>query len=153
MRNIFQVKTGIQVPIHLMYLELGQVPARFQIQRFKLNFLQYILHQKETSLLYQMLMAQKENPIRNDWVSEVSELINDLGINLNFEDIRNMSRKCFRKLTKAKTSEAAFLEFKRKQENGSKGRTIRYGESLAMADYLCPNSHLSVQDQRDLFQI
>ena len=46
MRNIFQVKSGIQVPIHLMYLELGQVPARFQIQRFKLNFLQYMLQQK-----------------------------------------------------------------------------------------------------------
>ena len=46
MRNIFQVNTGIQVPIHLMYLELGQVPARFQIQRFTLNFLQYILQLK-----------------------------------------------------------------------------------------------------------
>ena len=59
MRNIFQVKTGIQVPIQLIYLELGQVPERFQIQRFKLNFLQYI----------------------------------------NFEEIRNMTRKCFRKLS------------------------------------------------------
>ena len=39
MRNIFQVKTGIQVPINLIYLELGQVPARYQIQRFNLNFL------------------------------------------------------------------------------------------------------------------
>ena len=27
MKNIFQVKTGIQVPLHLMYLDLGQVPA------------------------------------------------------------------------------------------------------------------------------
>ena len=45
------------------------------------------------------------------------------------------------------------MELKRKQENGGKGRTIRYGESLAMAVYLRPNSHLSVQDQRDLFQI
>ena len=64
-----------------------------------------------------------------------------------------MTRKCFRKLTKANILEAAFLELKRKQENGSKGRTIRYGKSLAMADYLCPNNQLSVQDQRDVFQI
>ena len=56
-------------------------------------------------------------------------------------------------MTKAKTLEAAFFELKRKQENGSKGRTIRYGKSLAMADYLCPNNHLSVQDQRDIFHI
>ena len=64
-----------------------------------------------------------------------------------------MTRNCFKKFTKTKTFEAAFLELKRKQENGSKGRTLRYGERLAMADYLCPNSHLSVQDQRDIFQI
>ena len=87
MRNIFQVKTGIQVPIHLMYLELGQVPARFKIQRFKLNFLQYILHQKQTSLLHQMLIAQKQNPVSGDWVSKVSKSLKDLGIGFDFEKI------------------------------------------------------------------
>ena len=153
MRNIFQVKTGIQVPIHLMYLELGLEPARFQVQRFKLNFLQYILHQKETSLLHKMLIGQKQNPTRGDWVLEVSESLKNLGINLDFEEIRIMTRKCLRKLTKAKAFEAAFLDLKRKQENGSKGQTLIYGNSLAMADYLCPNNQLSVQDQRDLFQI
>ena len=34
MRKIIGVKTGIQVPLHLMYLDLGQVPARFQVKRF-----------------------------------------------------------------------------------------------------------------------
>ena len=63
-----------------------------------------------------------------------------------------MTRKCFRKLTKAKAFEAAFLDLKRKQENGSKGWTLRYDKSLAIANYLCPNNQLSVQDQRDLFQ-
>ena len=45
MRKKFQVKTGIQVPIHIMYLDLGQVPARYQVMRYKVNFLQYLLHQ------------------------------------------------------------------------------------------------------------
>ena len=46
------------------YLTLGQVPGRFQIQRLKLNFLQYILQQNPASLLHQMLIAKKEHPIR-----------------------------------------------------------------------------------------
>ena len=100
-----------------------------------------------------MLIAQKQNPTRGDWVSDVCESLNSLGINLEFEEIKIMTRKYFRKLTKAKAFEAAFLDFKRKQENGSKGRTLRYDKSLAMADYLCLNKQLSVQDQRDLFQI
>ena len=48
MKNIFKAETGIQVPLHLMYLEGGQVPARYQIQRYKLNFLQYILTRQKT---------------------------------------------------------------------------------------------------------
>ena len=150
-RNIFQVKTGIQVPIHLMYLELGQAPARFQVQRLILNILQYILQQKETSLLHKN--SPKTEPKKGDWVLEVSESLKSLGINLEFEEIKIMTRKCIRKLTKTKAFKAAFLDLKRKQENGSKGQTLRYGKSLAMADYLCPSNQLSVQDQRDLFQI
>ena len=33
----------------LLYLETGQLPARFQIQVMQLNFLKYILHQKKIS--------------------------------------------------------------------------------------------------------
>ena len=56
-----------------------------------------------------MLIAQKQNPVSGDWVSEVSKSLKDLGIGFDFEEIRNMTRKCFRKLTKAKTLEAAFF--------------------------------------------
>ena len=37
MKNVFPVKTGIQVPLHIMYLDLGQVPARYQVKRYKVN--------------------------------------------------------------------------------------------------------------------
>jgi hypothetical protein len=47
LRSIFQANTGIQVPIHIMYLDGGQVPARYQISRFRVNFLHYILQQEE----------------------------------------------------------------------------------------------------------
>ena len=49
--NILKIKTVLQVPIHLMYLDLCQTPARYQINRFKMNFLQYMLQQEEESLL------------------------------------------------------------------------------------------------------
>ena len=35
MTNIFKAETGIHVPLHIMYLDAGQVPARYQIQRYK----------------------------------------------------------------------------------------------------------------------
>ena len=50
------------------------VPPRYTIKRFKLNFFQYILHQKELSLLYRMLEAQQKQPSRGDWFSKCSEI-------------------------------------------------------------------------------
>ena len=80
MRNVLQVKTGIQVPLHLMYLDLGQTPARYQIYRFKINFLQYILQQEKETLLFKMLDAQQIRPVRGDWFSDVRQIMQELNI-------------------------------------------------------------------------
>ena len=48
--------------IHLMYLELGWLPIRFIIQSRRLNFLKYILDQKETSLVKQVFNEQIAKP-------------------------------------------------------------------------------------------
>ena len=50
--------TDRSCPTHLLNLELGQNPARFQIKRMTLNFYQYILQQNDDSLLFSMLSAQ-----------------------------------------------------------------------------------------------
>ena len=39
-RNLLDLKAGIQVPLHMMYLDLGQEPACYQVKRFQVNFLQ-----------------------------------------------------------------------------------------------------------------
>ena len=65
-------KTDRSCPIHLMYLETGHTPARFQIKRMQINMFQYILKQKENSTLYSMLMEQIKNPVKNNFYSSVS---------------------------------------------------------------------------------
>ena len=62
MRLLF--KTDKSCSLHLLYLESGQLPARYQIKRMQLNMLQYILKQEEKLLLYTMLMAQIAEPIK-----------------------------------------------------------------------------------------
>ena len=46
----------------------------------KLVFYQYILQQEETSLLFRFLMAQKEEPRRGDWYSEVQQILKEFEI-------------------------------------------------------------------------
>ena len=73
MRLLFE--TDRSCPIHLMYLETGQVPARFQIKRMMLNFYHYILTQKENSLLKQMLEAQIKLPVKGEFYQTIKDII------------------------------------------------------------------------------
>ena len=41
---------------HLLWLEMGQVPTRYIIQEYKLNYLQYILKQNKKSLMYKFFI-------------------------------------------------------------------------------------------------
>ena len=49
----------------LKYLELGVIPIRFEIMKRKLLFLQYILKQDKNSMIYNVLKAIEENPVKN----------------------------------------------------------------------------------------
>ena len=64
-----------------------------------------------------------------------------------------MKRRDFRKISKTACEKIALSDLKQKQEKGSKGRNIQYEDKFMMADYLCPNNQLSVEDQRIVFQI
>ena len=78
MRLLFD--TDKSCSLHLMYLESGQVPARYQIKRMQLNMFQYILKQIEESLLYSMLMAQIVKPVKNDFYSTVCSILTEVNI-------------------------------------------------------------------------
>ena len=68
-------KTKLSCPWHLLYLEAGIMPARYQIHRQMLVFLQYILQQPKHSLMYKVYEAEKQSPTKGDWVSETSKLL------------------------------------------------------------------------------
>ena len=63
------LKTTKGCPINQLYLCLGQYPARFEIQKMRLLYLKYILHEEETSLLYKFFNLQLDMPTKGDWVS------------------------------------------------------------------------------------
>ena len=62
------------------YLELGIYPLRFEIMNWKILYLQYILKQNKTSMIYQVLKATLDNTIRNDFVQTCVKYLNDLKI-------------------------------------------------------------------------
>ena len=82
--------------IYQLYLESGQLDARFHIQQIKLIFYKYILSQKESSLLFNFLMAQKKQPKKVDWYSEIQCIIKKFELDISEEYIKRMPWKKFR---------------------------------------------------------
>ena len=72
----------------MFYLESGHLPARYYIKRIKLVFYQYILTQNENSLMFKFLMAQKKQPRRGDWYSEIQSIMEDFEITISDDEIK-----------------------------------------------------------------
>ena len=148
LRNI--LKTGRGCPIVQIYQELGQVPARFELQRLRLLFLKNILEQDINSMSYKFLYLQVEHPTRGDWVSTCLDDLKQLGITASLEDIKKMSKRRFNRILIEKTRQNASNYLEKKK--GIKGKEIIYTK-IEMADYLLPNSKLSINEKQRLFAI
>ena len=105
MRKILQTSRGC--PIIQLYLEIGQAPARFEIQKMRLLYLKYILDEEEDSILKKFLNLQFKEPVRRDWASTVMRDINELEINLSLEEIKNMTKTKFSRIQKIKIKKNA----------------------------------------------
>ena len=148
LRKIF--KTGSGCPIFQLYLESGHIPARFAIKRMKVIFFKYIISQDEGSLMFKLLMAQKNNRKRGDWYSEVKNIINELNISLNDEDIKKTTVFEFKKIVKEKTKVAALKYLKEMQRKDKKGAGINYN-SIELQDYWHSCANIKLEDQQFIF--
>ena len=87
----------------MLYLELGVIPIRFKIIERRLNFLWYILHEDEETLINMFLQAQLKSPVHGDWGQTCYKDLEELDISLTINDIERMSEQSFRRLVKEKT--------------------------------------------------
>ena len=144
LRKMFKTTKGC--PISQLYLESGHAPARYEIKKIRLLFLQYILQENPVSQICKFLKLQIENPTKGDWASCCLQNLKDLELEISFEDIRILTKTQFCKILKKSIKQKAFeyLIGKRK----SKGQEITYSE-LKMVEYLMPNmENLSIDDRR-----
>ena len=138
-------------PISQHYLEVGQYPARFEIQKMRVLYLKYILEEDEDSSLKKFLMLQLQEPSKGDWASTCMSDLKELNITQTFEEIKLMTKYKFSKMLKVKIRENALIYLTEKQ--GKKGGEIKYS-SLEMAEYLQPFSNeLSLEQKREMFSI
>ena len=119
----------------LKYFELGVFPIRYEIMKRKLSFLQYLLKEDKESMIYKMLKATQDNPLKNDFVLTCKKYMKILGIEFSFEQIEQMSKASLKKVLKEKTRQAAYKYLIDQKSKQSKISDIKYSE-LKMQLYL-----------------
>ena len=149
MRKILQTTKGC--PITQLYLEIGQVPARFEIQKMRILYLKNILDQEDDSSLKRFLNLQFQQPVRGDWASTVTNDLKEFEITMSLDEIKNLTKLQLTKLLKNKVKENAFRYLM--QKRGQKGGEISYNK-LEMAEYLLPyNASLTIEQKCELFAV
>ena len=149
MRKVIQTTKGC--PITNLYLEFGQIPARFEIIKMRLLFLKYILEQSKESNVKKMLNLQLEKPSSGDWASTCLSDIENINLKLTLEEIRTISKQKYLKTLKEKIKESALKYLLKKQ--GKKGSEISYS-SIEMSEYLQPfNKSLTIEQKREMFAV
>ena len=98
MRKVFNTTRGC--PIVQMYLEFSQIPARFEIMKIRLLFLQTILTEDENSMILKFINIQKEHSVKGDWMSTCLSDLKTLGICNNLAEIKAMSKYRFKNILK-----------------------------------------------------
>ena len=142
-----------QVTHETLYLELGLMPIRFIIKLRRIIYFQHILHQKPNNfLIYNFLLAQIEEPKRNDWASTVKADLEELNIDSSISEIEAMKSETYKTICKEKIKKKAFEYLENRKSEHEKVRHIKY-EKLEMAGYLKSNDlDLSVRERQFLFQ-
>ena len=112
----------------------------------RLNFLWYILHEDEESLVNMFLKAQLNSPVHGDWGQSCFRDLEELMIPLTICEIERMPEQKFRRIVKEKTELKAVEYLNDLKANHSKVMDLNH-QNLAMQPYLEPNE-MSVQETR-----
>ena len=146
------VKTECSSPRHLLYLELGIIPARYVIKHRKIMHLKHILSRDNNSLLRKVFNAQVKVPSKGDWTSDVRNVIKDLKINKTFEEIEAISKSNLAKIVKLAVKKNAFEYLIAIQKQKQKGRHIKYTH-FQLQPYLSTIENIDLKSQREIFSL
>ena len=123
-----------KTPIVSLYLEMGCIPVRYLLKYKRIMYLHHILKLEENHLVRKVFSAQEKKPSKDDWILQVTEDLENLGLgHLEFNSIQALSKSRFKKIVKKALKETVleYLEGKR----GTKSEKLS-SDNLDLQDYL-----------------
>ena len=115
-----------KTPLEFIYLETGAIPIRYVISCRRMIYLQTILKRSNEELTKRVFEAQKQSATKGDYFELVKEDFENIGEELNEEEIIATPVQAFKRSIKEKTKLAALQYLQNKQSIHSKVKGIKY---------------------------
>ena len=147
LRSILKTKSSLAYEAY--FLELGIIPLSLIIKGRRVKYLHYLVNRPENEMISKFLKAQWNNPVKNDWTTQVRQDLKDLNISENFDIFKKYKKNAFKKIVNQKLKEYTFKYLIKMKEGHSKMKNIKY-ESLKMQKYFS-DSQLNINNKRDIF--
>ena len=110
----------------------------------------HIQNLDESKMLNKFLIAQKNNPVKNDWILQVEKDKKELQINVCDEKLLKMSKGVFKNYIKKKVKSAALEHLTKLKSKHTKVRFIK-SDDLKCSPYLI-NSKFTTSEAKILFK-
>ena len=117
----------------------------------RIMFLQTILQEDKSSLLHRFFKAQLNHPTKGDWCQSVKKNIEDLKLDLNFNQIEHMKKEDLQKIIKDACKISALEYLNKVKSKHSKVLHIPHS-TLDMQPYLKPN-HITIMEAKFIFSV
>ena len=124
-----------KIPMEFVHLESGTLAVNYICTKRRLIYLHHILSVSENELIFKVYSAQKEQPLKGDWVLKVGEDMAQIELKMEENEIKSKSKAEFKKIVEIKVSQCAFKEYISEQSTKSKTKDIKY-EKLEMQPYM-----------------
>ena len=133
LRKIFSTK--ISCPKEALFLESGAIPIGVIIKSRRLNYLNYLVKEKDSSMLSIFFHAQWNHEAKNDWTTQIRADLEDFCIPVDLDFIKSKSKESFKKIVRVKAEEYALNQLNCIKASHSKMENIFYTK-LEMQSYL-----------------
>lgn len=143
------LKAPKTTPKEMLYLELGCVPLRNLIQKRRISFLYYLLHQEPNSMLYKFLETQISSRNTKDWTSTVLKDLEELNFGASIEEIKDMNKSEFKRKLNESTEEKSLNDLNNLKAGHSKVMNLKHS-MMKMKKYFKPNGIKQTKEEIQL---
>ena len=115
-----------KTPKECLYIETGKIPIRFIIQRRRLMYWKHLVSVSQDRLISKFYKTQTNSAAKGDWVVLLEKDKKDFDINLVDDEVKQISKKKFKRYVKEKTKQVAMKYLNQLKERHSKSKNLEF---------------------------